>query len=57
MEFVAELLVSALILIGTFFILVGSIGLAKLGDMMRRLHAPTKATTLGIGAMLIASMA
>jgi multicomponent K+:H+ antiporter subunit G len=56
MTLVAEILVAALILIGTFFILVGSIGIVKLPDMMRRLHAPTKATTLGIGAMLIASM-
>jgi multicomponent K+:H+ antiporter subunit G len=56
MTLVAEILVAALILIGAFFILVGSIGIVKLPDMMRRLHAPTKATTLGIGAMLIASM-
>ncbi len=56
MILIAEILVAALILVGTFFILVGSIGIVKLPDMMRRLHAPTKATTLGIGAMLIASM-
>lgn len=35
---------------------VGSYGLAKLPDTMRRLHGPTKATTLGIGSLLIASM-
>jgi multicomponent K+:H+ antiporter subunit G len=52
----AEALVSVLILVGAFFLLVGSLGLAKLPDLMRRLHGPTKATTLGIGAMLIASM-
>ncbi len=57
MTLISEIIVSALILIATFFMLVGSIGLVKLPDMMRRLHAPTKATTLGIGAMLIASMA
>lgn len=56
MQFAVELLVSALIVIGTFFVLVGSIGLAKLPDMMRRLHAPTKSSTLGIGSFLIASM-
>lgn len=56
MGFVGEVVVSALILIGAFFLLVGSIGLAKLPDMMRRLHAPTKSTTLGIGSTLIASM-
>ncbi|ABD04865.1 Na+/H+ antiporter subunit [Rhodopseudomonas palustris HaA2] len=52
----SELLVSALILIGAFFLFVGSFGLVKLPDVMRRLHAPTKSTTLGIGSLLIASM-
>ncbi|MFG1302389.1 Na+/H+ antiporter subunit G [Xanthobacter sp. V3C-3] len=51
-----EALVAALILIGAFFLFVGALGLARLPDMMRRLHGPTKATTLGIGALLIASM-
>ena len=56
MTLVVEALVALLILIAAFFLLVGSIGLAKLPDFMRRLHGPTKATTLGIGAVLIASM-
>jgi multicomponent K+:H+ antiporter subunit G len=56
MSSLAEALVAAIILIGAFFLFVGSLGLAKLPDLMRRLHGPTKATTLGIGAMLIASM-
>lgn len=53
---VSEIVVTGLILIGTFFLFVGSLGLAILPDLMRRLHAPTKATTLGIGALLVASM-
>jgi multicomponent K+:H+ antiporter subunit G len=56
MAWLSEVLVASLILIAAFFLLVGSFGLAKLPDIMRRLHAPTKATTLGIGSMLIASM-
>ena len=56
MVLITEIAIAALILIGAFFLFVGSLGLAKLPDMMRRLHGPTKATTLGIGAMLIASM-
>jgi multicomponent K+:H+ antiporter subunit G len=56
LHWVGELVVAALIVIGGFFLLVGSYGLAKLPDTMRRLHGPTKAVTLGIGAMLIASM-
>ena len=56
MTWLSELLIASLILTGAFFLFVGSFGLAKLPDIMRRLHAPTKATTLGIGSMLIASM-
>lgn len=51
-----DIAVSALICLGAFFLFVGSLGLAKLPDLMRRLHGPTKATTLGIGSTLIASM-
>ena len=50
-----EIIISALIIIGALFTLVGSIGLVKLPDFYMRLHAPTKATTLGVGAILIAS--
>jgi len=55
-EDLAELLVAALLVIGAFFGLVGSWGLAKLPDSFTRLHAPTKASTLGIGAVLLASL-
>ncbi len=50
-----EILIALLVLIGAFFVLVGSIGLVKLPDFFMRLHAPTKATTLGVGSILIAS--
>ena len=50
-----ELLLSGLILIGAGFTLVGSLGLIRLRDFYSRLHAPTKATTLGVGSLLIAS--
>ncbi len=56
MHFFLELLISLLLVIGGTFVLVGSVGLIKLPDLMTRLHAPTKATTLGIGGTLIASM-
>lgn len=51
-----EMATALLIVIGGVFLFVGSFGLAKLPDTMRRLHGPTKATTLGIGSLLIASM-
>lgn len=52
-----ELLVSALIVIGAGFALVGSWGLVRLPSLMERLHGPTKASTLGLGAILVASAA
>lgn len=48
--------VAALILIGSAFALIGSIGLWKLPDFFMRLHGPTKATTLGVGALVIGSL-
>jgi len=56
MELAFEILVSFLILLGGGFAFVGSLGLAKLPSLMTRLHGPTKATTLGVGSTLIASM-
>jgi multicomponent K+:H+ antiporter subunit G len=56
MSFTAELIISALLLLGGTFVLVGSIGLIRLQDLYIRLHAPTKATTLGLGGILIGSM-
>ncbi len=50
-----EIIVSILILIGACFILIGSLGLMRLRDFYSRLHALTKATTLGVGSLLIAS--
>lgn len=51
-----EWMVAALILIGSIFALIGSIGLWKLPDFFMRLHGPTKATTLGVGALVIGSL-
>ncbi len=51
-----EIVVAALIYIGAFFTLVGSFGLARLPDFYARLHGPTKATTLGVGSLLLASL-
>jgi multicomponent K+:H+ antiporter subunit G len=54
--FWAEIVIAALALFGAGFTLIGSWGLAKLGDFGKRLHGPTKATTLGVGCVLLASM-
>ena len=51
-----DLLLAVLLVIGTAFALIGSWGLARLSDFFKRLHGPTKASTLGVGCVLIASM-
>lgn len=56
MDQVIDILIAVFLVIGGIFGLVGSFGLIKLDDPMSRLHAPTKATTLGVGGVLIASM-
>ncbi|MDB4054161.1 Na+/H+ antiporter subunit G [Octadecabacter sp.] len=53
---IASYAIGVFLLIGAFFSLVGSIGMLKLPDSMTRLHAPTKVGTMGIGALLLASM-
>ena len=53
---IPEIIISALLIVGGFFTLVGSIGLIKLDNCMSRLHAPTKASTLGVGSLLMAAM-
>ena len=52
---IGEILVSVTLIVGSLFALVGSFGLVKLKDPMARLHAPTKASTLGVGSLLAAS--
>lgn len=46
---IAEILIS----IGTFFLLVGAIGLIRMPDMFTRMHASTKCTTLGAMCTLL----
>ena len=56
MPFWIEVLVSVFLIIGSLFALIGAIGLYRLPDFYTRLHGPTKATTLGVGGIVIASM-
>ncbi|MFN9123440.1 MAG: Na+/H+ antiporter subunit G [bacterium] len=55
-DYLLEMLVSLMVLAGAGFTLVGSIGLLRLDDVFQRMHAPTKATTLGVGLVLAASV-
>ena len=51
-----ELITGFFLVVGAIFLLIGSIGLFRLPDFYMRLHGPTKASTLGIGAILMASI-
>ncbi|HTN49682.1 MAG TPA: Na+/H+ antiporter subunit G [Burkholderiaceae bacterium] len=53
---VIDVVCAALVLVGGAFALVGSLGLLRLSDLLQRLHGPTKAGTIGVGAVLVASM-
>lgn len=56
MNFWIEALVALFLLLGSLFTLLGSLGLYRLPDFFTRLHGPTKATTLGVGGILIGSL-
>jgi len=49
-------LVVALVAVGTFFLLVGVVGLVRLPTIYNRMHATSKATTLGASSMLLAGV-
>ncbi|PVA09272.1 pesticidal protein Cry5Ba [Pelagivirga sediminicola] len=55
-EIVAAYAIAFCLIVGAAFSVIGSIGLLKFNDAMTRLHAPTKVGTVGIGALLLASM-
>ncbi|KEA64255.1 Na(+) H(+) antiporter subunit G [Marinobacterium lacunae] len=56
MSITVEIIICAFLLMGGLFVLLGSFGLLRLPDFYTRLHAPTKATTLGLAGLLIGSM-
>ncbi|MEE9274552.1 MAG: monovalent cation/H(+) antiporter subunit G [bacterium] len=51
----SDYIAAAALLIGAFFMLVASIGLVRLPDVYSRIHAATKATTFGMGGILVAT--
>lgn len=48
-----DIIDSILILLGAFFMLVAAIGVVRMPDLLIRMHAATKAGTLGAGLLLI----
>jgi multicomponent Na+:H+ antiporter subunit G len=53
-DIVQEYIAAALLLIGASFTLVAAIGVVRLPDVYTRMHAASKAGTVGSGVMLIA---
>ncbi|WP_198411181.1 Na+/H+ antiporter subunit G [Marinimicrobium alkaliphilum] len=53
---VLELLIAVFLLVGALVALLGTLGLVRFPDFYTRLHAPTKASTLGVGCTLLGSM-
>lgn len=51
---IVELLIAALIIIGALFCLIGALGVLRFQDVFVRMHAASKAGTLGAGLLLIA---
>ncbi len=50
---VVNIIISLSLLLGTFFILSSSLGIVRFPDIYTRLHAATKASTLGLAGILI----
>lgn len=53
---IAEIIAVFFLLLGTFFMLVGSIGLVRMPDLYTRMHAVTKCATLGVTGLLLAAV-
>ncbi len=51
-----EVLAAILMLLGAFFVFVAALGAVRLPDLFMRMHAATKAGTLGAGLVLIAAL-
>jgi multicomponent K+:H+ antiporter subunit G len=50
-----DTLVALLLVTGAAFTAIGSIGLLRMPNVFMRLHGSSKATTIGIGCILLAS--
>lgn len=51
---ILEIVSGILLLMGAAFMLVASVGVIRLPDLLMRMHATTKAGTLGAGLILLA---
>ncbi len=49
-----EILISILLVMGSFFMLVAGVGMVRMPDLFLRMSCSTKAATIGIGTLLFA---
>lgn len=54
MSAVLTLLTAGLLVVGTAFVLVAAVGVLRLPDVYTRMHAASKAGTMGSGLLMIA---
>jgi multicomponent Na+:H+ antiporter subunit G len=50
-----EVVISVLLLMGTFFVFSSSLGILRFPDVYSRLHAATKSATLGVSGVMLAA--
>lgn len=55
MSWIVDILALICLLIGLFFMIVGAVGIVRLPDVYHRIHAASKATTLGLLGLLLAA--
>lgn len=55
MDYVVAIATAALLLAGSLFALVAAIGMVRLPDLYTRMHAASKAGTVGSGLLLLAA--
>jgi len=51
---IAELFTAAFLLIGAGFMLIAALGVTRFPDLYARMHAASKASSLGLGCILLA---
>lgn len=56
MTLLLDIILVVLLVVGCLFTFLGAFSLVKLSTFLRRLHGPTKASTLGVGCILVGSI-
>ncbi|MGB9987875.1 monovalent cation/H(+) antiporter subunit G [Salarchaeum japonicum] len=54
MNTLTAVIVTALLVVGSAFLTIGTLGLLRLPDVYNRMHATSKATTLGAASIFLA---